>query len=246
VSGFEASIPRAMLPDQGSCHIWWVKVSELAEDWRLLAEAERRRASAFVADHAKRTFVTSRAAQRRIAANYLGIAAAGLDIVRTCAHCGGDHGRPVIPGAPFDFSVAHTRSWVAMAVVVGGIVGIDIEDSTRSRTDGIASIALTLTETLELALVPEANQSHWLLRAWTRKEAATKLTGHGLAADFSQVDVSADTVSLDRTPEGWPDQMIHLRNLFGLDRHVTAIATTMPVRDVELFRSPECGATARW
>jgi 4'-phosphopantetheinyl transferase len=222
----------------GICEVWWTRVADREVDWTLLDEAERKRAEEFRVGHARQTFITSRAAQRRIAAAYLDCSIADVVIGRQCEYCGVSHGRPVISGAPFDFSVSHTAAWVAIAVTADGRIGLDVEDRRTARTCGIDAVALCSQEAQALASVPEATRPDWLLRAWTRKEAATKLTGHGLTADVSRLDVSEEVVVWQLAPTDWAAAQIRLVDLIGPDLHIGALATTFSVHAIRHFGLP--------
>lgn len=109
---------RLAPPRPGVCDVWLVEVRPRPRWERLLADAERERLAALGASPAAAVFLTSRGAQRLVAARYLDAAPGELAVDRSCAHCGDPrHGRPRIPGAPVDYSVSHTARWLLMAVV---------------------------------------------------------------------------------------------------------------------------------
>ena len=175
-------------------------------------------------EHAHRTFPASRSAQRRILAGYLGIAPSAVQIVRTCQMCGGDHGRPRIAGAGFDYSVSHTPDWVVLAVVGEGLVGVDVE-SPRRALQNLAPHLLTPAERARFDTAPTERRPDLMIRAWTRKEAASKVTGHGLAA-FTKLDVSGPIVAVGPGLRLPMDSDIHLREIEAPGGHVAAVATT--------------------
>lgn len=93
-----------------------IQVTDCEADWRLLDPGERDRAAAFRGAPARSTYVTSRAAQRRIAELYGAGASQRVRINQVSSHCRQGHGRPWIEGAGFGYFVSHTTTWVAVAV----------------------------------------------------------------------------------------------------------------------------------
>jgi len=180
---------------------WAADVSEGA-----LTEAEREAAGRIAQPAAREHYVGARGTARRLLAGWLGVAPADLVIGRRCPRCGSaEHGAPCVRGVPLSISVAHSGGLVLCAVAALGRVGIDVEElrpvpeesaahvvSPQDRCDGLDS--------------PTAEQ---LFAVWVLKEAATKLTGAGLATRFSGVAVRAlqreyTVVSLDsQLPSGY-------------------------------------------
>jgi 4'-phosphopantetheinyl transferase len=225
--------PPGSAPAPGDCHVWSVPISEAPGYRDLLDEAERDRAERFRVESARATFVASRAAQRLILGRYLGCPAGAVRIGRVCQHCGADHGRPYVDGARFDFSVSHTAGWLLIAVVADGKVGVDIEVITAARAaDELARQVFGPAEQEQFALVPRDDRAGAFIRAWTRKEAAVKLTGHGLAASLRGLDVTGQIAVTSAQPAGWPTDPIYLHDLPATPGLAAALATTVPVRTV--------------
>lgn len=227
----EAALPvAASAPPPGVCHLWPVPVGGRTS-W--ISDEEWAQADRFLAEHARRTFLTSRSAQREVAARYLGVPPAEVTIERTCRRCGGPHGRPAVQG-PIDLSVSHTREWVVLAVVGSGRVGVDLEHQATARDLDSLTGTLTAAERAEFAAVPEPARTEWFLRRWTRKEAAVKLTGHGLAVRFDALDTRGPLAIADGVAADWPTEDIHLTDVRVGGDLVVALATTVPPTSVEL------------
>ncbi|KAB1162359.1 4'-phosphopantetheinyl transferase superfamily protein [Micromonospora sp. AMSO12t] len=226
------------VPAAGQPHTWWVPVRPGGGRVDLLDPAERLRAEDLLGSPARDVFVTSRAAQRRLGSRYLGVPPAQVRIDRDCQYCAGTHGRPRFADSRVDYSVSHTEDWVLLAVAGVGLIGVDVERSSPDRdTDGLAAVALTANERELFARVPPADRPGWFLTAWTRKEAAMKLTGFGLRAPPGQLDVSGPTVTVGSVP-GWPRIPVHLHDLPAPAGHAAALASTVPVRAVRSFPVP--------
>ncbi|WP_410590399.1 4'-phosphopantetheinyl transferase family protein [Amycolatopsis sp. lyj-23] len=227
--------------------VWLVPIRPRPSWLGWLSEAERARAARLAAP-AGDVFVTSRALQRRWGAVAVGVPPAEVTIDRSCEHCGDPgHGRPRLPGAPA-FSVSHTGRWLLLAAASAGRLGADIEDpAAAADPTGLAGVVLSVAEHREFSAAPPDEQAGRLLTAWTRKEAAMKLAGLGLAAAPARVDVRGRLACSD--VPGWPREPVHLRPLAAPDGHVAALATTVPVaavrrRELAELATPD-GVTAR-
>lgn len=221
----------------GHVDVWLVPVRPRPEWVSLLSEFERARWARLAAGD---VFVTSRAVQRLWGAAVLGIPPREVEIDRRCAHCGDPaHGRPRLAGAP-EFSVSHTGRWLLLAVASAGLIGADIEDPAAAADPaGLAGVVLSASEHREFSAAAPAERAGRLLTAWTRKEAAMKLAGLGLAAAPARVDVRG-RLALSEVA-GWPREPVHLSPLAVPGGHVAALATTVPVRAVRRRGLAELG-----
>lgn len=214
----------------GEVHVWLAPVRPRADWLIMLDDEERQRAAKLARTPAGDTFVTSRATQRFVGSHYLGIPPGDIVTDRTCTHCdtGARHGRPRFPGAAIDYSVSHTEHWVVMAVTGGGLVGVDIEDRRAAPDpDGLARACLTAEERQHFEALPHWERASWLVSAWTRKEAAMKLTGLGLRAPPKRLDVSGAVVAT-AVPR-WPSAAVYLYDIDAPEGHLAALATTVPL-----------------
>jgi 4'-phosphopantetheinyl transferase len=100
-----------------------------------------------------------------------------VPVNRSCGICGRWHGRPVVPDSGLELSVSHSGLVVAVALGIGGPVGIDVERVGDNRPGRI--------------------------RSWTRTEARLKAGGgSGLAVCELAAPVSGYIMSIatgDRT-----------------------------------------------
>lgn len=234
----------AALPP-GQCHLWLVPVRRRADWLGLLDPEERRQFERLRGSVAADVLVTSRAVQRLVGAWYLGVPSAEVVIDRDCALCatpGVRHSRPRIRHADLDYSVSHTEAWVLMAVTRTGLVGVDIEDlAAAPEPGGLARAVLTPAERECFDRLAPSAATRWLVSAWTRKEAAMKLVGLGLAAPPRRLDVSGPTISATDVAR-WPDVTVHLRPAPAPGNHVAALATTEPGLELRRFTLPRSDA----
>jgi 4'-phosphopantetheinyl transferase len=103
---------------------------------------------------------------------------------RTCGEAA--HGKPVLEHPVLHVSLSASRTAVAVAVSGAAPVGVDVEQVDLAAFDGFTGVVLGAGE--------QADDAAARARAWTRKEAVLKATGHGLAVDPREVDVSRDQV----------------------------------------------------
>ncbi|MFD2792657.1 4'-phosphopantetheinyl transferase family protein [Promicromonospora vindobonensis] len=187
--------------------------------------------------------LTSRAAQRLILSRYLGVAPDEIVVDRSCERCGDrQHGRPHVPGAALDYSVSHTRAWVLVAVVGDGRVGANLDARpAEGDLDDLAAAALTPAERRTWRRLPARDRADALLAYWTRKEATTKLTGHGLTIPLRDLDVTGPRPTLlTRDPSvRLPYPRPYLTHVPAPAGHSAALATTMHVDHVRHLRLPD-------
>lgn len=254
-AGQAAVFPPLPAPDE--CHVWTATAEQLESVHEhllaLLDPAERTRSGRYRRPLPQLMFVASRAAQRILAGRYLGRDPAGVTIDRRCQHCGDDgHGRPRVAGTDaerngLDFSVTHTGQLLLVAHVSRGAVGVDAERVDRqSDTAGLARSVLAAAEAELVSAAPEARRGEAFCRLWVRKEAALKLTGHGITVPLRSVDVTRNAIPAGAAwqPPGWPASAIRITEVpLAAPGYLAAVATTFPVRTVTIRSA---AAFLRW
>lgn len=111
--------------------------------------------------------------------------------------------RPHLQGADVDASISHSGDALLVAVVAGGMIGVDVELPPFSAF-GSRTLVRRMCHPDELARLtglPESLRRRALARLWTAKEALAKADGRGLALDFRTItppwNVPARTRSSD-------------------------------------------------
>jgi 4'-phosphopantetheinyl transferase len=177
------------------CAVWWARVADVRpEHHGLLAPSDRLRLSRLPVSGARRRSTAAAAVARLVLGSHLGVAAADLEIDRTCSRCGAAHGKPRLRDRPeVHFSVSRSGGWVCVAVLPGSPVGVDVEQI--SRMDGaelhrLSADVLTADERADLYLRPLADQARAFTTYWCRKEAVLKATGDGLTVPLHRLEVS--------------------------------------------------------
>jgi 4'-phosphopantetheinyl transferase len=183
------------------CHVWWAGRTQCA-GWhtRLLdaTEAERRGGYRRAADRDR--FTVGVALTRLVLGAQLGIPPASVPLDRTCAHCGGPHGRPrLATGEAVDFSVSHSGDVIGLAIARsqdgGGatrLVGLDVElmDPATAK-EAPVDVVLSAPEHLSYRKLDAAARPAAFFRYWVRKEAVLKATGEGLRVPMTHLTMSA-------------------------------------------------------
>jgi 4'-phosphopantetheinyl transferase len=171
------------LPPDGLSELGVIALAETVDD------DTRRRAARLARTDDRESTLAAHALLRRVLAPLLDRAPRDIAVVRSCATCGStEHGKPALaPDAPARFSIAHTRRLVAVAVADRATeVGVDVE-RVITGTDWEPLRADTFSDREWLADSAEQDPALARTRAWARKEAIVKTTGHGLALPLRRV-----------------------------------------------------------
>jgi 4'-phosphopantetheinyl transferase len=131
---------------------------------------------------------------RRLLAAVVGGRPAGLVLRTRCAGCGRtDHGKPYLdtggPTPPVEVNLSHSGPVVAVALApAGSPVGVDVEH--RRKVDWAALRRSVFADeewaVAEAAAEPDRRRTD----LWSRKEAAVKSSGHGLALSLRAVVIT--------------------------------------------------------
>ncbi|HEY0815736.1 MAG TPA: 4'-phosphopantetheinyl transferase superfamily protein [Pseudonocardia sp.] len=201
-----------------TCHVWWaapVAPADAPALVELLDEHERERLSRFRQPADSARYLAAHALTRIVLGRFLERAPSSLVIDRTC-RCGAQHGKPTLAGGGPGFSLSHAGDVVGVAVLDGGVLGLDVE-AVRPMSD-LAAMADHVGAPAE----PSA-----FFQAWTRKEALLKATGDGLTSPMEAIVLDADGVR-SWTGEGAPDGPVWLRDLRAPDGSPAAVAGLGP------------------
>jgi 4'-phosphopantetheinyl transferase len=191
--------------------IWWASRGDYRDELTgLFDETERAR------------FAVGCALAKQAVAWRTGGAARAVMFDRSCAECGGTHGKPRVAGV--EFSVSHSGDAVVVAVA-DAPCGVDVEllDGDRDIA-GLSRLVLGEGE--------QAADEREFLRAWTRKEAVTKATGDGLRAPFSQVIVAGEPPRVAAWPYPDSPDSVTVKDLDAPAGYLAALAVLGPVADI--------------
>ena len=137
------------------------------------------RAEKFVFERDRREYVISHGAVRMVLSGYSGIAPEDLEFEIA------ENGKPQLLQQFTDlrFNLSHTEGLALIAVTRGREVGVDVERVDESITfQDIAEHYFEPRELWDLRIAPPEQRVTRFFEVWTRKEAALKATGEGIAA----------------------------------------------------------------
>ncbi len=193
----------------GGCLVLWARSSGNPRLLPLLDEDARARHAALRRPADQARSATAHALTRLALGSLLDAAPTAVRFTRRCVHCGGPHGAPRLDPPGPQLSVSHSGDRVVVALA-DRPVGVDVEQLVSQDLAGLAAQALTAAERTGV------HDTRALLTLWTRKEAALKATGHGLAAPLHDLVVTraaepAGVVAW--TGAAAPGGAVHLRDL---------------------------------
>ncbi|MFN8633276.1 MAG: 4'-phosphopantetheinyl transferase superfamily protein [Chloroflexota bacterium] len=169
-------------------HIWYTDPALVAEASlvaayrELLSPAERERNARFLFERGRHADLVTRVLVRTTLSRYWpGIAPTDWQFVV------GPHGKPEVVrprGCPeLRFNLSHTDGSIVCLVAAGHDVGVDVEDTTRTGTVDVETIAERYFSARELAAIrgaPPSSRRSTFFDCWTLKEAYVKARGLGL------------------------------------------------------------------
>jgi 4'-phosphopantetheinyl transferase len=188
------ALPGGCLASQ-EIAVWWADLrqspQQLAVLKQTLSAAEQERAERFRFPEHQHRFIAARGLLRQLLGAYLDRPAATLCFEQ------GLHGKPVLAGADANaglhFNLSHSADQVLYALAWQD-VGVDLE--SHDRTLQFIAISDRICTARELAILhawPSALQRHAFFTCWTRKEAAAKAVGGGLASGLQNLEVCLGT-----------------------------------------------------
>ena len=186
----------------GEVHLWRASLtdnSHLSECMKVLSRSEAIRAGNFVFERDRREYVISHGAVRMVLSRYSGIAPEELEF-ETAAN-----GKPQLVERFTDlrFNLSHTDGLALIAITRGRDVGVDVERVDESITfQDIADHYFEPRELWDLRIAPPDQRATRFFEVWTRKEAALKATGEGIAAFGRALNAELNVQSL-RPADGY-------------------------------------------
>jgi 4'-phosphopantetheinyl transferase len=226
------------------CEVWWARPTDARPGLDLLLEpAERDRRDRLVRADDQDRLTVGAALARLVLARHLGSPADRIRFDRTCPTCGAQHGKPrlVDHHGGLWFSISHSGQRIAVAVVEGGLVGVDVERLHPALdVDALVPQVLSQWEQARFAGLPPVDRPRGLLTYWTRKEALLKADGDGLRVPMGAITVSGpDEPPVLRRWSGrsQPSGPVTLHALHPAGGHVSSLAvlglTAVRVRELD-------------
>ncbi len=210
-------------------------------DFALLSTVERERAARFQFERDQASFVTTRAALRRLLGAAIGCEPAQVRIGV------GEYDRPMLApdhAASLDFNVSHSGRLAAIALSSAVRVGVDVEWHARKRS--LRELVPQVMGRAERELLDGLEDPALFERAfyacWTRKEAIVKGIGVGISHPLTSIDVPVvpadNVVIVDGTPPS-PWYLVTDEPIAGYTVSVALAGTSGLVR-ISLFENTAC------
>jgi 4'-phosphopantetheinyl transferase len=175
------------------CEVWWARPAPATE--RLLGmldDVERTRYAGYHREIDKLRFLTGRTLIRAIAGRRLSVEPERVVLDASCYECGKPHGKPrVVAENPPEVSISHSGSLVALAVVAGAPVGIDVEQIRAAEVDELARMVISAPERADFAALADNDRQAGFFTYWSRKEAVVKAAGKGMSIPMTKLTLSA-------------------------------------------------------
>jgi 4'-phosphopantetheinyl transferase len=179
------------------CDVWWARPAPATE--RLLGmldDVERERYGGYRREIDKLRFLTGRTLIRAIAGRHLRVEPESVVLDSSCYDCGKPHGKPRVvagssdPAAP-EVSISHSGSLVALAVVAGVPVGVDVEQIRAAEVGELARLVFSAAERADFAALADNDRQAGFFTYWSRKEAVVKAAGKGMSISMTKLTLSA-------------------------------------------------------
>jgi 4'-phosphopantetheinyl transferase len=189
-------------------HVWRIALDlprqRVADLTPLLSGEEQARAGQFLCEEARRRFVVSHGATRRILSRYLDQRPEEIRFVtdgRGKPHLATSAGAPAIC-----FSLSHSGELALCAVAEGRNLGVDVEQiravsAWREITDRYFSAGER--QALRSLAVDQAREAFF--QGWTRKEAYSKALGEGVSQRWTAFTVSLQPGAAAEVVDAAPD-----------------------------------------
>lgn len=227
-----ALFDTAVFSDTATLHVWlcnWrgIAVSDITawSDWLDAAETHRARSYRFADDQTR--YIVSHGILRYLLGQYC------QTDPKTLSFTYNDREKPFLKHQPafWQFSMAHSGDWVAIAIGKHTAIGIDIETLNQPHIDW-QTISKAYFSTSEQAWLDTTTQPDAVFSLiWTRKEAILKATGAGLSEDMRYIEVGDGTHALVapfQSPYHRQTQTLYVQTLQG-DGFYSSIAQFTPL-----------------
>jgi 4'-phosphopantetheinyl transferase len=202
----------------------------------LLSEVERTRLLSFADAGRRRQFLTTRAALRCLIAPLLAVDPDAVEIVLE------PDGRPRLHDAHasrLQFSLAHTRGLLVVALHTRGSIGVDVEGNARARDiTALAERFFHASESAYVSSAPSASEvQRRFTQCWTLKEAWFKAFGGSRSLTLSELSFTFDAAIGQVAPHG----MTHTGARLWLAQPHTGYTVALAWQAEAPEADPQCG-----
>jgi 4'-phosphopantetheinyl transferase len=196
--------------------LWLVNTDRVEESdieffTRQLGGSETRRLVSFSRPQRRRQFLLGRMLLRFAVADLVGLPVDRIGVVERPGNAPGLL-LPETRGNP-NFSLSHSRNWVACVVGCGVTLGLDIEVNDAGRDiDGIGEMLFSPGEHHWLSTLPQAERIASFYHLWCEREALHKLMCN-LGCESDSLRLLGTEVGLEVERFGWHRYRLPFRGL---------------------------------
>lgn len=206
--------------------------SSIAALLSILDETERSRATRFRFERDRFAYVAAHALKRSLLAKHSSSAPQELRFTS------GSHGKPELVAEQNDrglrFSISHCAGMVAVAMLVGADIGIDVESSRREWSLDVAESFLSAEELAAMLELSDPARARALASTWTLKEAFVKAIGTGLSHPLDRLTMRPEPLSIGFAPlDAGEDRDWSFRHYQPDREHLIALAVRRPAAKVD-------------
>jgi len=172
----------------GEIHLWRVNLEmmrKLPGSALLLSQSEKERYRRLVSPRKRDDFCAARAALRMILGGYLQLLPRALGFGYSASR------KPYLVNPSFGqdlcFNLSHSGKWMLLGVCLDAELGVDIEEVRMVNQSWALSHLFSEEERELINNLEITERANGFTRLWTKKEAAAKADGTGLARYASQL-----------------------------------------------------------
>lgn len=179
------------LPDLATSDVWLVQLAEAPCEAHeeILSSGERQ---SLAGDPLR---LAARIALRQLLSRYCAITPAEISLGS------GPFGKPELRDLPLSFNLARRGKVALIAIAAVGEIGIDLEMHRPLPELAAISALLHPVEHEWLAGLRDGEREAGFYRLWTRKEAALKALGTGIAVGLDGFNVLPDRIQVRPSPQ---------------------------------------------
>jgi phosphopantetheinyl transferase len=198
--------------------------------YSVLDREERKRASRFVVENARKLMVFAHGLKRFLLSKILDHPPEQLQFSKN------EHGKPyaLASNAPY-FNLSHSGNMVMIGISSLGEIGVDVEFPGNFSYKNIENAVLSKEELQHFS--PSAEWQDFLL-FWTQKEALGKVCSLGLGIDFPKISVSGQEGNQKIVFQGTD---YYLQSYSQGEKGVISLASTSP-QPLQVYSIQEWGS----
>ncbi len=192
VENYWTNPPTILHLPENEIHLWLCKFEHLKSSVKflngILSSDQKKKASKFVFEKDRISYIISNGLLRKLLASYTGISMMNIKFIYN------DFGKPLlINNNNIKFNLSHSNEYCLIGINRNDNIGVDIEWINKNiAIDDIAGNYFSNNEINKFNSVKPNHKITSFYKIWTRKEAFIKAVGKGLSIPLNSFDVDLD------------------------------------------------------